>query len=176
MNNVTVLSDVFDDISLVAFITDKKKHYLYKHYKNYEYSSILQHTLDILCPIIDTYEKKVHDTTEPFVVDEPCAREIWTELVKNHYEDISFNQFKKPQRTYKIKHKITGQYSTGGDGSNSKKNTSGWSKKGKVWSCISHLKSHLSQNTREDYVDCEVVVFKEEKRFDIQDIEKHRDQ
>lgn len=41
-------------------------------------------------------------------------------------------------RMWKIRHKVTGLYSTGGT-------CPGWTKKGKVWRMLGHLKNHLAQ-------------------------------
>ena len=99
-------------------------------------------------------------------MNEHCAREVWHELSTNGFSDVSFDKDKKQQKTYKIRNKKTGQFSTGG-------NAGGWSKKGKAWTGISHLKCHLIQNQRKYHDIAEVVVMTENTRFDIEDIDKY---
>jgi len=66
-------------------------------------------------------------------------------------------------KVYKIRNKITGLYSRGG-------NPPAWGKTGKTWNAIGHLKNHLNQFTHvyfghkkditpEIYADCEVIIY-----------------
>lgn len=169
MSDVTLLTTTLDNLIIVVFVIGKDRHYLYKRYPQATCDEMISHVLNTIVPIIDEYElTNGDDITAPFQINEHCARDIWSELSKEGFSDTTFNDYEKPQRTYKIRHKKTGQFSRGG--------AHGWSKKGKVWSCISHLRSHLSQfsNNPQKYADCEVIVLKEEKRIDINDIDKYK--
>lgn len=84
------------------------------------------------------------------------------------------------QKLYKIRDPATGLYSMGGVDPR-------WTKKGKVWTNIGHLKNHLRQvgswgNTpsrRKVYVGCEVVVIEvvedELERFPVMDLIDEQD-
>ena len=52
-------------------------------------------------------------------------------------------------KVYKIRHKITGLYSRGGE-------TPFWNKKGKTWSSLAHLKRHIAGviDSRQTYLYC----------------------
>lgn len=84
-------------------------------------------------------------------------------------------------KVYKIRHKQTGLFSSGGT-------TPKWTKKGKAWSALGHLKSHISQVEApraypawyrgrgpahiHPYTDAEVVVFEqvEAETRDVMDL------
>jgi hypothetical protein len=165
VSDVTILTATIDDVFIIEFVKGKSKHFLYKKFPDANSDEMLSNVLNVIVPIINNYVPETMQVNSHFEVNEHCARDIWGTLVEDGFVDTSFENYKKPQRTYKIRSKETGQFSTGGSG--------GWSKKGKSWSCLAHLKSHLSQNYRKDYNNCEVIVLKEEKKFNLKDIDKY---
>ena len=73
---------------------------------------------------------------------------------------------------YKIRHKVTGNFSKGSSYSNAEGNNSFWNKSGKTWDTLGKLRAHITQHlrkvTRTGYVvnegtnmsDWEVIEYK----------------
>lgn len=167
MSDVELLTSTIDDVVLIMFHTDGKRYYLFDRFPEASSDEMINHVLNTIVPIVDEYGHEGNgEVTRPFFINEHCAREVWNRFCKEGFSVIAFEHFENPQKTYKIRSKTTGQFSSGGK--------MGWSKKGKVWSCYKHLLSHIAQQDRADYHEnCEVVVMKEEKRFNIEDIDRH---
>jgi hypothetical protein len=105
------------------------------------------------------------------------ARDIWSDLMNMGYQrmhDVEsvLNQRRVDDsfRAYKIRDKKTGLYSKGG----AEGGKFLWSKKGKTWNQVNHLKAHLTQMEKlnpalPDYVNAEVVELGERRSVDLND-------
>jgi hypothetical protein len=111
-------------------------------------------------------------------LDGVIAREIWTDLIKMGYERLLDFETKLNMKykdadfsVFKVRNKDTKQYSSGGGG------RFNWSRKGKTWNTLGHLKAHFNQLTRNkmttpmEYQNSEIVEFGELRSFDVCDID-----
>jgi hypothetical protein len=110
-------------------------------------------------------------------IDQDASKLIWKDLIDLGYKRVHdlesvFNQriLDISLRAFKVRHKKTGSYSKGTQNGGS----FNWSKKGKTWNVLSHLKAHFSSMKKQnpdmpDYKDCEVVELGERRAIDIKD-------
>lgn len=126
------------------------------------------------------------------------ARDIWDLFIKRGYEQLtqlenivnstneSFSEIDLEIYGLKIRDKTTGLYSKGGT---SPENI--WSKNGKSWTKLSHLKSHVTMinnlylspfykkikgHTKKVYDNAEIVILRENKSISINDMKKVEDE
>jgi len=174
---VNILITFLDKIIIVEFNINKNSFYLAKKFCNRE--EIKSKVFELI--------SSVSEGQEFDKIKQRCARNIWSELCEQNFQQVQqldniTNQTKKlisiedPNLVvYKIRDKNTRLYSKGGMNGNKL-----WSENGKSWNTLGHIKLHIN-NLKGDfrnsskidlYDNSEIVVMKEVKRYDIQNMEK----
>jgi len=126
-------------------------------------------------------------TSGNITVDTKTTRKIWNKLINEHFEKMTqlddllngTNDFTKKVDEalfcFKIRNKKTKKYSKGGS-------INGpwlWNNQGKTWNQINHVKSHFShlfKTSENAYDDAELVILKEVRAVDLDDIDKVKDE
>jgi hypothetical protein len=182
------------NICVVEFISDAGSYHLTKADINDKmYDQFIQVMIECL-----SKDKEEIKLGEDLTNEE--AVKVWDRLIELEYESVTqldncangtderVKAVDNNLVAYKIRHKFTGLYSKGGED-----DSKIWTKKGKTWSQLSHIKSHLSnllydtewddiQNSAvrvkktDVYKDAEIVLMKEVKTFDMSELDRKRDE